>query len=406
MYNIDYDHELRTRDFTGFWFCHQGHRIESEKIELYESELKFSQSLKDTNAKFDSPLIAEMIAFTEHMIIQIGSEHEELPYLKGIILDWVSAASVEFALHPKTIRYMFTGEGFLIYIPTASFGMIPYSNLSHLFTRFTELILLNSNLSKYVITRYPSDLLYTRAPNSWNPDSESYVVEITHDEMRKLSITELFTLSSAPRMRIKKRKTSTIVSRELTLLWLGLVQDLSQPNPLKVKAVLDRTDSDTDQIELYVRDMISAGYSIEEAEMELKHWQDANSPKLSGLHWIRAFVKAKKSDRITGTNLSLWLSIVNIAKDLGLNDPELKGLIFMLARTANGAQIQSGIFTSRGQLVISLADLANDAEIQRSQARTLVEKLKYKGLIQTERLDNNTGQFVTWSQDIVKNLCL
>lgn len=402
----DYCLVLRTKKFIDFWSCHQDNRIEYGKYELFESELKFPQSLKDANPKFDSPIISEMIAFTEYMIIQIESEHEELPYLKGILLDWVIAFSVEFALDPNTFRYIFTGEGFLIYLPTASFGMIPYSNLSQLFTRFIELILLNSSLSKYVVPRYPSDILFTRAPNSWNPESESYLVEISHDEMGKLDIGDLFKLSAEPRIQIKRRKGPSKTSRELTLLWLGLVQDLRQPNPLMVKSVLERTVSNGDQTELYVRDMISAGYSIEETELELDRWVKAKCPKLSGLHWIRALVRAKNSDRITHTNISLWLSIHNMVKDLGLNPQEVKGLVIILARTANGSQVQRGIITSKGQLVITLAELANEGEIRRSQARTLVEKLKQKGLIRTERLENNNGQLVTWTQDMVRSLCL
>ena len=406
MYKVDYGHVLRTKDFIDFWSCHQGHLIERDKVELFESELQFTQGLIDTIPKYDSAIIPEMIASTEFMIMQVESEHEELPYLKGIILDWVIAFSVEFALDPRTIRYFFTGNGFLIYLPTVSFGLIPSSNLSHLFTRFIELISLNSKIAKYIIPRYPKDLLYTRAPNSWNPDSESHVIEITHSEMRKLSITEIYKLSSAPRMLIKKRKHPTILSRELTLLWLGLEQDLRQPNPLMVKSLLERTESNGDQTELYVRDMIGAGYSIEEAEVELDRWVKANRPKLSGLHWIRGLVRAKNSDRITHTNISLWLSILNMINDLCLNPQEFKGLVVMLARTANGSQVQRGIITFKGQLVITLAELAKDAEIRRSQARTLVEKLKNKDFIRTEMLENNKGQLVTWSQNIVTTLCL
>jgi hypothetical protein len=406
MYNVDYDHVLRTKDFIDFWSCHQGHLIERHKYEFFESELKFHQSLKDINPKFDSPIISEMIAYTENMIIQLESRHEELEYLKGIILDWVIAFSVEFALDPRTIRYFFTGKGFLIYIPTASFGLIPISNLSHLFTRFIELISLNTNIAQYIVKRYPNDLLYTRAPNTWNPESDSFVIEISQDEMLRLSDSELYELSSAPRMGIKKRKGPLKASRELTQLWLGLMQDLRQPNPLMVKSLLERTESNGDQTELYVRDMIGAGYSIEEAEVELDRWLKANRPKLSGLHWIRGLVRAKNSDRITHTNISLWLSILNMINDLCLNPQELKGLVIMLARTANGSQVQRGIITSKGQLVITLAELAKDAEIRRSQARTLVEKLKNKDFIRTEMLENNKGQLVTWSQNIVTTLCL
>ncbi len=406
MPNTDYSHVLRTKNFVDFWSCHQENRIERNKYEFFESELKFHQSLKDINPKFDSPIISEMIAYTENMIIQLESRHEELGYLKGIILDWVIAFSVEFALDPMTIRYFFTGKGFLIYIPTASFGLIPISNLSHLFTRFIELISLNTNIAQYIVKRYPNDLLYTRAPNTWNPESHSFVIEISQDEMLRLSDSELYELSSAPRTGIKKRKSPLKASRELTQLWLGLVQDLRQPNPIMVKSLLERTESNGDQTELYVRDMIGAGYSIEEAEVELDRWVKANRPKLSGLHWIRGLVRAKNSDRITHTNISLWLSILNMINDLCLNPQELKGLVIMLARTANGSQVQRGIITSKGQLVITLAELAKDAEIRRSQARTLVEKLKNKDFIRTEMLENNKGQLVTWSQNIVTTLCL
>lgn len=406
MFSSEYCHVIRTNDFVNFWSCHQDNYINSEKVELLESELKFTKGLRDSSMQYDSPQITEMISFAEYMIIQTEAEHEELPYLKGIVLDWVIAASVELALDPKTIRYFFTGQGFLLYIPTVTFSLIPVSNLSNLFARFIELISLNSNLAKYIVKRYPNDLLFTRAPNSWNPDSESYLVEINYSEMRRLNIVDLSKLSSAPRMSIKRRKTPPNVSRELTQLWLGLVQDLRQQNPIMVKSVLERTESNGDQTELYVRDMISAGYSIEEAELELDRWVKANRPKLSGLHWIRGLMRAKNSDRIAHTNISLWLSILNMVNELGLNPQELKGLVIMLARTANGSQIQRGIITSSGQLVITLAELANEGKIRRSQARTLIEKLKQNGHIRTDRLENNNGQLVTWSQNMVKHLCL
>ena len=406
MFNRDYCYKLRTKKMKDYWFCYHDDHIERDNIVFLESELSFTLSLRDADPKFDSAIIAETLAFSEHIIIQTISTHEELPILKCEILDWISAASVEFDLDPGESRYVFTGNGFLIYVPTASFGLIPSSNLTHLFSRFIELITLNTELSKYTVKRDPRDLFFTRLPNSWNPDSESYVIEISLDELRKLSISDLTQLATKRRMSIKRRVVPSKVSRELVLLWLGLVQDLRNPNPLMVRSVLERTEASGDPTELYVRDMISAGYAIEEAEQELDRWQKADCPKLSGMHWIRAFVRAKNSDRITGTNISLWLCIVNIVKDLGLNPAELKGLIIMLARTANGSQIQNGIFTSRGQLVLTLAELAKSAEILRSQARTLVEKLKLQGLIQTARLENNAGQLVTWSQDIVKNLCL
>ncbi len=132
-----------------YWFCYHDDHIERDNIVFLESELSFTQSLRDADPKFDSPIIAETLSYSEHIIIQIKSTHEELPILKCEILDWISAASVEFDLDPGQSRYVFTGDGFLIYVPTASFGLIPSSNLTHLFSRFIELITLNTELSKY-----------------------------------------------------------------------------------------------------------------------------------------------------------------------------------------------------------------------------------------------------------------
>lgn len=402
----DYNFVIRTNNLVKFWTCHQDNPVTTDSLELYDSELRFTPSIKNADLEYNSPVLTDMIAFAEYMIIQTEAKQEEFPYLKAIILDWLEAVYVEYDINPITLRYFFTGKGFDIYLPTKIFGMVAASKLNHQFSRMIDLLSLGYDVAKYINKRPPNYLLYTQVPNSWNPESDCYIIEVTYYEMNKLSISELAFLSKSRRTNFKRKIIQPKVSRELSLLWQGLTQNLQEPNQLKVRFVLERTKSDSDMDMLYVQDMIGAGYSIEEAELELLRWRQSNRPELSELHWLRAFVRGRDFDRSPDAKKFVWLTVVDLMNELGLNNQELRGLITMFFRTADGSQVQSGIFVSRGQLVLSLADLADEAPISRSQARTLVEKLKLNKIIKTEVLGNNKGQLVTWRREMVDMLFL
>ena len=209
MSSSNFDNYIHTSNHNKFWLCHQDHPIESVDHELFRSELKFPKSIEDVDPKLNSPHITETLASADYMIIPTQVEPEEWSVLQNTIIKWVKYVSIVFNVKADDFRYFLTDQGIDIHIPTGIFGLTPQSSLSHTFSRFIVLITLNSELFNFLMERYPSELLYTRLPNSLNPDSKSYTIEITYRELRNLDINDLVELSRQPRSNIKRKKTST-----------------------------------------------------------------------------------------------------------------------------------------------------------------------------------------------------
>ena len=99
---------------------------------------------------------------------------------------------------------------------------------------------------------------------------------------------------------------------------------------------------------------------------------------------------------ITEKPVDVIKAVERIRNDLALNTDEFIALYRALNLTALGMAVEDGIRLNCGQLLCSLQGLANQAGVQKSQVRTLIEKLRGARLATTEQMSGNRGQRVTW----------
>jgi hypothetical protein len=153
--------------------------------------------------------------------------------------------------------------------------------------------------------------------------------------------------------------------------------------------------------------MRDAGYKRSDVIKNLSKWDLLfNNPPISNSREIKAVVDSVY--RRSPSSSSIWRSdsLLELIRfeigSLNLSPPEFTAVVNAMVLTNTRENEWVGENVEVGQLITSLQSLANRSGVEKSQVRSMLQKIKNAGFIETTVLPDRLGSKWTWRGEFRK----
>jgi hypothetical protein len=348
------------------------------------------------------------LAYSDYIFFDFDCHPKKLSKLLCALRLFLENLGVQYGLNQNSLDICFTGmKGFSIGIPTRLFNFAPMISPEPFFKRLAMTLVEGLEIVKFHDINAHAPHRFVRLANSQHETTKLFKIPLSANEIFNLSIREIKTLAKAPRYSTELIKPSELeINDVLHEYWMETLDTTRIVTETKVRSLTKkgvergmRHDVAFEIAKAY-RD---SGRSLNQCHVDLVMWNHLNRPPISDIGWFRAMLNSVYRHKAVAINkqhhnsqLQAFLRTIN--QFIRLSDKEFRAFITTIALTNTQTKQWEGIEIKAGSFICSIQSLADrtGGGVRKSHVRTLLDKLKKRGIVDTLKMPGNQGQLIAW----------
>jgi hypothetical protein len=409
MNNSEYRWVLFTEDFKSYT-VRDCYFLPPKKVgPAYISTFKYGSNFKDFIDSGNRFADWRGPAFSEYLWFDFDCNPKNLRPLHLALQDFLQLLVVEYGLYLNTIRICYTGrKGFEVGIPTRLFSFAPMISPEPYFKRLAQILVEGLEIEKYHDINAFSPHRFVRLINSQHETTKSFKIPLSSAEIDNLSIKEIKALAKNPRPNYDWliKPSELPINDDLHAYWLNIVDTTKVVTESQIEALIRQGADNGDRHNTafrIARAYRDGGRSLSKCHVDLIMWNRLNDPPISETIWFKTMLKSvyRHKQNITNTdtsNTALQTFLRTVNQFITLNDSEFRAFIGAIALTNTRTKQWDNIKIYPGSFICSIQSLADrtGGGVRKSHVRTLLDKLKKRGIVDTLKMPGNQGQLIVW----------